>query len=721
MEIYNLAKYINIFSGCVINIINYKDINIPSTLSTPIWTTRYHFAYYCQFFEAMSDRPKLRYKIYPIDHLSNLTFPFCEPAFDEYNANKIPLRRNVHQQRGWKCLTRFYIFPPPGDLAGVIPPDIYEEQFSSGYRFRRYYRTGYHILLQRPGGTINTWTTEMITLLDENTGLNMLLVFVNDNLITNFQFCCRYCHGCYQVCQDVGIDELEEIGIGQVAHKFNVISDKTPWRILSYTSFKYRNIPFSEIMKDNVNIDGILLNLLLGSNGSTEFRLHDWRHYVQNELHTAHNGTLLLNQCAIPTIKLPTINMVAESWVELVTNIRPYSFLSCSKRRKPQTSLEHLVHVFPLILWAFVIGTSVFLGIFILFTSKAKVSKFEILSTGYNILLEQGSSIAGNSSREPYIYFVCGPWILMSVIITTLIRGDNVQNTINPLRVLPYTNFSQLIENGFTFVDTIITYKDGEGFELRSIGWHAAHTRARSSIETLHTLISDQIYKRFYNFGVHYNHMRIRAETNIWWLYPDQIVNNSSRFSCAAEKMAYLGWFDKLEEAKALLEKYRPGPEYSIGLEPIGLVPMGWRVENVVDPRIPIRMRTLHHSGIVKMWIWYKGMAEELRKRDRAKNTGPEALILLGNISEIFIMFFQVAVCTTLVFLVETMYFKISIAKLQKFCILRIMRFKNILGKLFVSGIARLKALNLIACKEKCRHRLKRRVLIMQKQSLAYN
>ncbi|OXA39769.1 hypothetical protein Fcan01_25566 [Folsomia candida] len=363
----------------------------------------------------------------------------------------------------------------------------------------------------------------------------------------------------------------------------------------------------------------------------------------------------------------------------------------------PQTSLENLVYVFPCNLWAFIIGTSVLLGLFLVFTSKAKVSKFEILSTGYNILLEQGSSIAGNASGELYIYFVCGPWILMSVIITTLIRGDNVQNTINPLRVLPYENFSQLIENGFTFTDEGVIYRDNEGSVFRSMGWLAAHVSARSSVETYSTLISEEVYGHFSNSGVHYDHKLIRPETNLWWQYPNQVIKNSSRFSCASEKMAYLGWIERLRDAKVLLEKHRPGPEYSVGVESIGLVPTGWIVENIVNPRVLVRMRSLHHSGIAKKWIWYQGMAEKLKKRKNMEDIGPEALILLGNIAQIFIIFFEVVLCTTVVFLVETIYYNISNGRLQQFCILRIIIFKECLCKVFICGIAKVKALNLIS------------------------
>lgn len=185
--------------------------------------------------------------------------------------------------------------------------------------------------------------------------------------------------------------------------------------------------------------------------------------------------------------------------------------------------------------------------------------------------------------------------------------------------------------------------------------WVLAYIYSFSNIETSSSVISHKVYKHL-SSHVNWDHRRIREETNLWWRYPWQVISNSSRFSCATEKMAYLGWISELEEAKELLERYRPGPEYSIGKEFIGLIPTGWEIQNVVDPRIPVRIRALHHSGIVRKWFWYSEMAEKLRNRKPYEAVGPEPLIMGGNIAQIFVIFFQGSLFNALIFLAEKGY-----------------------------------------------------------------
>lgn len=343
MEILNLANYINIFSGCAINIINYKGINIPSSISVPVWTTRYNIVDFCIFMTPFTKRPPIKYKIFLIDHFNNSKFPSCV-AFE---ANReIPLRSNAGQQRAWKCLTRFYIFPPTKQFAGVLPPDLYEEHFSSRRKMIPYYRTGYHVLVQDAESYFRIWINEMQILLNENSGLNMLLMLVNDNVVSNFQFCCRYCHGCFQVCHDIGNEKLDELEIAKVAYGFNTMGDKTLWVIRgNWNYLKNGSIKFSEIGKDTVKIDSTLINLFLGGNVSAKLG-RGYSYSFEREPHILSNSTFMQNQCLSSHTNHPTINMKAQFRVELVTSVRRYGFLSCSTRRTPKTSLENLIYVF---------------------------------------------------------------------------------------------------------------------------------------------------------------------------------------------------------------------------------------------------------------------------------------------------------------------------------------------------------------------------------------
>ncbi|OXA38762.1 hypothetical protein Fcan01_26376 [Folsomia candida] len=551
MDLANLAQYINIFAGCVVNLINYENINIPSTISVPIFTTRYKVLGLCGFGLTKLGRKPPEFKVIRLDFDTNLTFPRCAP-FDR--SLEIPLRKNVGQQRGWKFLTRFYILPPVKGKMGVLPPDLYEEKFTADWdMMKRYYMKGYHVLVQKSGMDLKTWGQEMTILLDENSGLDMLLLLVKNAVIVNFQFCCRYCNGCYQVCYDIIYDHVDEIEIERVANKFNTIGEKTPWHILpKWIPPVSRSIRFSEVIKAGVGIDDVLLNLLLWRNATTKFG----DGLVQND-------TLLQDQCLHKGPQPPSINVRDNTELELVTSVRPYGFLSCSKKRVRPSSLENLVYVFTWDLWTLLISTWFFLGLFVMLTWKNGLTELYVLTTGYNILLEQGSSITKNSQQETYLYFVFAPWILMSLVMTNLIRGDNVQSTIAPLHA---------VLNGVQFRG----------------GWASANTFSLANVETYSGVISYKVYKHLSNGSVH--------------------VDNVS----------------ELEKVKALLEKYRPGPEYRIGKEFTGLIPTGWQIQNVVDPRIPVRMRALHQSGIARKWLWYSEMAEKLRNRKPYREVGPE-------------------------------------------------------------------------------------------------
>ncbi|OXA38856.1 hypothetical protein Fcan01_26468 [Folsomia candida] len=585
MEIYNLAHYISLFSGCVVNLINYENINIPSTIKIPIWITRFTTIPFCNNAESEYGAFfSLRYKFILLDS-NQESIPKCVPV---EKKSKTPHRKNSGHPRGWKCLTRFYIYPPKGKPAGVLPPNLYEERFilEEIYKTSGNYRTHYHILVQHVAADLKLWAAEMRKIMHGYSGINMLLLLTRNNLIENFMFCCRYCRGCFQ--------------ISKVAEVYNKISGKTPWCILGYKNpLVHGNIHFSEISRGNIKRDSILLNLVLGGNASLSF--YDVKCLpLREEMPSSfgENTIFLQDQCSSDVIIRPTIMTKYNVSVELVTNLYPYGFLRCSKARMPQTSLRNLVNVFPMNVWICVIATLILPGLFILLVSKEHwYNNLYLLLTGYYILLEQHSPNAVNSKRETHIYFVSATWILMSLVITNLIRGDNVHSTISPIRVQPYENFRQLIKNRFTFVDETTTI-EMMGMKMYNSGFYAAEALALLTIETSSSVVSIQIRKDMRDLGVLKNYTGTKVD--IWTKFPTQIMETSSTFSCAEEKIAYLCWLGKLQETKALLEKYRPGPEYSIGKEYVAVVPSGWVLRNVIDPQVLSRIKALHESGIAK-------------------------------------------------------------------------------------------------------------------------
>ncbi|OXA38757.1 hypothetical protein Fcan01_26379 [Folsomia candida] len=346
-------------------------------------------------------------------------------------------------------------------------------------------------------------------------------------------------------------DRVYEIEIERVANKFNIIGQNTPWSILpDWFHPLCRNIRLSEITKAGVSVDDVLLNLLLWRNSTTKFGEIGCYSFVKHAPHLAQNDTLLQDQCLTYGPDPSILNVRSSTNLELVTSLQPYGFLSCSHKRSRPSSLENLVYVFTWDLWTLLISTWFFLGLFVMLTWKKDVIQLYVLTTGYNILLEQGSSIVRNSKREIYLYFVFAPWILMSLIMTNLIRGDNVQSTIAPLRVVLYENFSQLISSNFTFVDSVPIVILENGVEYHG-GWTDANTFSLNNIETSSAVISHKICKQLINLSVH--HRRISEQTDIW-----NKISNYSGFSCASERIAYLGFVSDLEKVKKIIGKISP-------------------------------------------------------------------------------------------------------------------------------------------------------------------
>lgn len=161
MYISNLAKYINIFNSCTINVFNYQNIDIPQT-AVPIWTTRFTTVDFCPDVGYLSGWT-LFYTIFLLDPVpgeQNTTIPNCTDN-EGKDPDPPPFRKNSGQQKAWTCLTRFYIFPPQKNL-GILHPSNYEEEFAN----RPWYslfgtfelqesRVGYHMFVQNKGTKIS--------------------------------------------------------------------------------------------------------------------------------------------------------------------------------------------------------------------------------------------------------------------------------------------------------------------------------------------------------------------------------------------------------------------------------------------------------------------------------------------------------------------------------------------------------------------------------------
>lgn len=354
------------------------------------------------------------------------------------------------------------------------------------------------------------------------------------------------------------------------------------------------------------------------------------------------NWTVLHNECNQNDEDFPILDTKSIFSPILLKGARSYGFLACSDPVDPPTSLNALLFVYTLPVWVMTLCTMIFLGVFVHVTLTLKIpgktSLLSNLTSGLNILLEQESKIGANDLREPYLYPVCATWLLMFLIVTNSLRGDNITKTIIvPAQTIPFENFSQLIDHKFSFVDQVAArmnkYFNGSEYVLMykhmiemSLSTNAfVGVASNKTIEHLdaHILGVDRPIAHEKNL---WQYMKSNRHYGIWL----------SEFPC--EKIAYLGRISDIEEAKLFLEKNHPQKVYSVGKEFITFQNFGWRLKNFVNPDVFIRIKGLVTSGILGRWIWYEEMAKTLRNRIPVEQGDQleRSLKLEGNLSELF-------------------------------------------------------------------------------------
>lgn len=139
-----------------------------------------------------------------------------------------------------------------------------------------------------------------------------------------------------------------------------------------------------------------------------------------------------------------------------------FTFLSCGVLNEARINFSGYISAFQMAVWvaigAFYVGVGVFLHA-VFWMSGA--SRFSMEATPYfmglKVLLEQGDDLAINSKKLNWMYFVCGVWILMAVVVTNAYKGENFTAIIAPLVNKPFEHLDQLEKEKFelySFPDT---------------------------------------------------------------------------------------------------------------------------------------------------------------------------------------------------------------------------------------------------------------------------
>ncbi|OXA37460.1 hypothetical protein Fcan01_27751 [Folsomia candida] len=404
------------------------------------------------------------------------------------------------------------------------------------------------------------------------------------------------------------------------------------------------------------NSERILMKILFEDFNSTM----EFNYYGICTTSTSHNYSFLENITAIEHevdwrgIKedaSPAIVIGADYNLELRLRTVSFGFLSCSKKRVPASTLDRLFHVFQLEVWIVTMFSLIIIGAIIHFTSNlANRSLMTVYINAYALLIEQNAPVATNYKKQAHLYFICGPWILMMLIITNSIRGDNVTNTVSPLSLAPFETFTQLMDAGFEFLDKLVSVKD-RGMQHLSLGRFVARQKA---------LFSANMDSNWLEWKKMESLVKQRMDLYEEELYtgiliqPFKTSTRYKNFTC--NKLAYLGYLHELRQSQLHMEKKRgENNEYFLGKEVMVSHGTGWRLENVANPLINPRIRHLSESGIVARWLFFEKRAEEFKKYDRNSSVskGPAALQMRGNLAELFIIFLIVFTTSIIVLLIE--------------------------------------------------------------------
>ncbi|OXA37504.1 hypothetical protein Fcan01_27711 [Folsomia candida] len=358
----------------------------------------------------------------------------------------------------------------------------------------------------------------------------------------------------------------------------------------------------------------------------------------------------------------PLIHVNSDRDIILTRRVEQFGFLACSPLRQPKTSLAALFGVYKVEVWISVLVTMTLASLFILLTANQKKymsNLFTTLSIGFAMLLEQGAGIDKNLKKQRSLYFIFGPWIMMSLIITNSIRGDNVTKILAPLRIIPYEKFSQLFDAQFKFMDRYEFFHIASNDVVMMPGYRFAMEKSTWTAETSGRVISNKVLDRIRKGGVFSLIADYQPNYKNLWRHHEVFLGNGTLtdFRCAADFLAYVGWMRYLRVAKLFLEENHPGPEYSLGNEFIEEQIFGWKMEKVVDPRVIMRVKGLVTSGISGRWLFY----EEMGKKSGNLSTklidrGPVGINLKGNMGELFTTFVIFSAATAIWFLFEIMY-----------------------------------------------------------------
>jgi len=269
-----------------------------------------------------------------------------------------------------------------------------------------------------------------------------------------------------------------------------------------------------------------------------------------------------------------------------VTSAEEFRFVSCGKPEKSPVDFAVYVSPFDLHTWMMLLTANFILSVIITTNNHGSVS--EGLLRGFVILVEQGDAAVINTKRIPFLYWICGPWILITLIMTNAYKGENITKLLAPYKSIPYENFSQLVNHNFTIFTDITEI-------------HQSST-ASAVLPYFYFLMSGMK-----NWDKHYSPQWKKPVQRILkgreGRYKDVSFNQSRQELIACKRSAYVGWTSETtqlyETVSLMFPEYKDEKLY-IGKEVLFKQNRGWEIDFLNDESIYTKLSILQESGIAQ-------------------------------------------------------------------------------------------------------------------------
>lgn len=399
------------------------------------------------------------------------------------------------------------------------------------------------------------------------------------------------------------------------------------------------------------------------------------------------------------------------------TNI---AFVSCGERAITPYPFRELINVFDIWIWILILTSIIAVTLPLVAFSEMGLHPEILWLSPIKVLLEQGDPFPTRVVEEKRLSYVVISFLLAGIVLSNAYKNNNVYNMITPRRQVPYEHFSELIQDQFEIFTRVVAVgitatDDPAGFVgnlnlTRASYYHKyypgviAITAISEVAQIMRKMVNVvEMLNHFYTY-VDYDLLVNRSKLNFYGvltasrvqpnlrklLTPAIFTDTSSQGTISkAEKqeteilMAQeeIDLFDRLKNcnkvalvlpayictrhAKNL--KFLLGHEAPVFLgkdEPYSELEWMIRVEGIIPPHLPARIKSVHEAGIFRRWSEWLTKSGISDIQDSTIN-GVAAAKINGNIVVIFILLLGGLCISIVCILLECLYY-ISISNRLK-------------------------------------------------------